>query len=258
VYLSGGIDSSVVFHHAATHTPYVRSYSLNFEVDDVSGIDDVGNDKFNADARLAERTAKMYGSEHTKFTVSIQDVRNELLGVYESLDEPVSDITGTAHHFLNKWVRGSGTVVALGGDGGDELFGGYNRHRRMMGAFYFQKLPHVVQDALIVFYPELMKLRTAFPVDTHLAYMASGRGDISRIIREGVELNPNISSEFFTERYVGVPKGMHPLDAFMRVDRRVWLADLSLALSDRFSMRHGLEFRVPLLDTSVVHTADAF
>ena len=213
-------------------------------------------EKFNADALLARKTAQYYGSEHQIFTIEIEDVRKELLNVYESLDEPIADITGVPQYFLSKWVRKEGIVVALGGDGGDELFGGYNRHRALMTAYLFQKLPNILQRNLVKVYKRAQKLSLPFPVPLHCAYLASEDGYAQGSIRKDIISN-STTALFFEKLYKDVPSTMHPVDAFMRVDRRTWLPDLSLALSDRFSMAHGLELRVPLLGVDVVNVADA-
>lgn len=62
--------------------------------------------------------------------------------------------------------------------------------------------------------------------------------------------------DFFTQAYTSILETLHPIDAFMRVDRATWLPDESLARSDRSSMAHGLELRVPLLDLDVVKYSD--
>ncbi len=253
VFLSGGIDSSVVLHHTAAHVTTVKTYSVSYEM--VEG-EEREAEKFNADSLLAERTAAQYGTSHTTFRISINDIRNNLETAIASLDEPVANPTAIAQWLLSKWVREDGTVVALGGDGGDELFGGYTRHRAMMASYYYHLIPSLVRDGLSTVHPICKKLNQAPGLPLHVALMVNKETVIDQITK--CRLNGRLLAEKELATYYGqVPIGVHPLDQFMRVDRRTWLAEESLARSDRSSMAHGLELRVPLLDIDVVKLSDS-
>lgn len=252
VFLSGGMDSSIVLHHAVQHSKELKSYSVAYEM--VAGAVDE-SEKFNADSQLAERTAAHYGVPHTTFKISINDVRENLETIIQSLDDPVANPTAVAQWFLSKWVREEGVVVALGGDGGDELFGGYTRHRAMMAAYYYDKVPLVLRGLLNHVHPRFAKLNNAPGLPLHVSIMANKDAAIDSIFK-----NPQNSTEAvrkeFESFYKRAPHDMHVLDQFMRVDRRTWLAEESLTRSDRASMAHGVEMRVPLLDIDVVRMSD--
>lgn len=252
IFLSGGFDSSIVLHHAQKYQRDIRTFSIDFEM--ISGQKEE-EFKFNTDALLAQKTATYYGVPHTIFTLSLNDVRNNILSVYEKLDEPIGDLSGLPRYFLSQSVRNEGIVVALGGDGGDELFGGYNRHRALMSAYIYHQFPLWIQKKYATRNIKAQKLLLDFPVPIHLAYMASDYHMTQSMSHMIIDME--LLHAFFEHQYRNAPNKMHPLDQFMRVDRRTWMPDLSLALSDRFSMAHGLEFRVPLLSTNVVTYSDS-
>ena len=248
VFLSGGFDSSIVLHHTRRHTEKTKTFSIGFDDVEEGG-------KYNADASLAEMTARHYGTEHTTFKLRNADVAEKLEHIYQVLDEPVSTSTSVSQFFLNQWVRESGVVVALGGDGGDELFGGYTRHRAIMASLLFQKLPHFIQEGISAIHPRGKKLQTPLYTPLHLELMATNDVAIQSILVNDLH-TMQTARDFLDSKYADIPKGMHPLEVYMRVDRHTWLADHSLTRSDRTSMIHGIEFRVPLLDINVVEYAD--
>ncbi len=254
VFLSGGFDSSIVLHHTKAHSEKVRTYSIGF---DVKGETEQEIAKYNADATLAKQTALHYGTEHTDFFLRKEDVRDQLEHIYQVLDEPVSTSTSVSQYFLNKRVREDGVVVALGGDGGDELFGGYTRHRAIMAAYLFQKLPNLVQEGVGRLHPRGKKLQTALYAPLHYELMGTDPSTIRSILKDTSLDSEEITKEFLESKYTNIPDGLHPLEVYMRVDRTTWLADHSLMRSDKTSMAHGIEFRVPILDLDVVEYADA-
>jgi asparagine synthase (glutamine-hydrolysing) len=252
-YRSGGFDSSIVVHHMAKYSPHTRTYSVDFEA--VSGQEN-DSEKFNADARLARLTASFYGTEHKTFTISLQDVRDSLETALSSVSEPVANSTAVTQYLLSDFVRKDGVVVVLGGDGGDELFGGYTRHRIAMGAYLYQRLPSFMQRMGALLSPRIGKLSTPFYTPLHRVLMVKDEKKILPFLAHSLPINEKIT-EYFDNLYHHTPKeGMHPLDVFMNVDRRTWLADECFIRSDYASMAHGLELRVPFVDTDVVACAD--
>ena len=251
VFLSGGIDSSVVLHHMSRHTSNVRSFSVDFEM--VPGAESEAG-KFNTDAILAKKTAKEYGSEHETYSIGIEDVRNNLVSCIQSLGEPNANPTALSQYLLSKWVREAGVVVALGGDGGDELFGGYTRHRAAMATYYFQLLPHSLQKIFRPLHIRVKKLSTPFGAPFHLGILALDETYIGKITRDEMR-TMHIAYSYFESLYKKAPVEQHPVDSFMYADRMTWLPEESLFRSDRTSMAHGLELRVPLLDIEIERAA---
>ncbi len=252
MFLSGGIDSSIVLHHASKYTPHMRTFSVDFEM--VHGAEGEST-KFNTDAALAVQTAHQYGAKHTTYTLTINDIRSNLETAIQALDEPVANPTAISQYLLSKFVRNEGVVVALGGDGGDELFGGYTRHRMAMAAYQYQKLPEILRIGIGKLSTKSQKLNTPLLAPMHRMLMADKVALAHNIFTKDLKLEETARS-FLTSAYARAKNDVHPVDTFMKVDRETWLPDESLARSDRSSMAHGLELRVPLLDLDVVAYAD--
>lgn len=252
-YLSGGFDSSIVVHHMTKHAADVRTYSVDFEA--VEG-EEGESIKFNHDARLAEKTAQFYGTEHKTHTVSLSDVRENLESIIASANEPVANSTAITQHLLSDFVRKDGTVVVLGGDGGDELFGGYTRHKIAMAAYLYQRLPNFLEKLGGMVSPRIAKLSTPFGTPLHRALMVKDEKKIASFLASPLSINADVQT-YFDALYSNTSKeGRHPLDVFMEVDRNTWLPDECFVRSDYASMAHGVELRVPFVDIDVVKLSD--
>lgn len=250
IMLSGGIDSSIVLHHAMRHAKDPRTFSTAFELPDGLG------DKYSADAQLAARTAQQYGAAHTTFTCSLQDIRDGLDEALSAQSDPIANPTGVTRYLFYRKVRQEGIVVALGGDGGDELFGGYDRHKRLLAAHYFQKLPKSLVRSMANLHPKAGDLSLEVGAPLYLRLMSQLFAD-TPVIKEQKYASKEKVLEMLAAHASEVSSKTHPLHRFMQLDRESWLAEESLNQADLCSMSHALELRVPLLDLDVVHLADS-
>lgn len=252
-YLSGGFDSSIVVHHMVKHISNARTYSVDFEA--VKGEESEAL-KFNADARLAEKTSEFYSTKHKTLTISLPDVRKTIEAASQAANEPIANSTAITQFLLSDFVRKDGTVVALGGDGGDELFGGYTRHRLAMAAYIYQCFPAVLRYPFSHLSARIQKLETPFGTPIHRALMVKDEKKISPFLHKKLEMNAR-TTEYFDELYAAYAQfKLHPMDTFMHVDRYTWLPDECFIRSDYASMAHGLELRVPFVDLDIVACAD--
>lgn len=252
VLLSGGFDSSIVLHHASQSNK-MKTFSTGFEMS--TGAESE-HGKFNADAEVAKITAKHYGSEHTSYMISLEMIREEMISIVEQLDEPVSSPTQISQFMLSRFIRQEGIVVALGGDGGDELWGGYIRHTAVLSAQYFQHLPRFIQKSLGYIHPRVAKLSQPLGADIHWNLTALDQTALKRVLKVSLprENDKNVVKEQYNkEEFVN----LSPIEQFMRADRGLWLADDALQRTDRSSMASGVELRVPLLGMPVVNFADS-
>jgi len=217
VYLSGGIDSSIVLHNMAEMRKGIDTFSVGFEL-----AEGEQKEKFNKDFELAKRTAKIYGTNHNEVFVSSDDILNLFEKAIWHLDEPISNATIIPMMKLASFAKNKADVV-LGGDGGDELFGGYDRYRIDRWARFL--MPGINRFARFMFQK-------------------------NDILERAVN-NPdrNATKKFFKEKYFGKKQEL------MDVDRQSWLVDFSLSMTDKMTMSVGLEERVPFLDKELVEFA---
>jgi len=241
VYLSGGIDSSAVLAAAVKVKKNIKTFSVGFDLGD-----DEEEKKFNRDFELARYTSAYFGSEHHELRINSKDVAGSLEKIIESMDDPISNPTAIAMYHLAKFSKQHVTVV-LSGNGGDELFGGYERYRMSRRIDFVGKLPFVKY-----FLPK--KMRGALEMSA-----------LERLIQFEFEkdhkLSRIVNSKYFTPQEVvgeNFKKYIQPgnkTSALMMADVKSWLPDQALLLGDKMSMQGSLEERVPLLDLEVVYTA---
>ena len=260
-FLSGGIDSSVVAAMMrAKSNAAVRTYSIGFKE---QGFDE---------APHARAVAAHLGTEHTELYVSpgeAQDVIPALPSIY---DEPFADSSQLPTYLLSKLTR-EHVTVALSGDGGDELFAGYTRHRFARIA---SKVPapvgRVLACGLGIAGPALWdKMFSALParrrpwLGADKMYKAAGLfgagGEQGYLSLVSAWDDPEAVVTGATE-----PKGPifdpaiaralpDPLDRMQYLDTVTYLPDDILTKVDRASMAVALEARVPILDHRVVEFA---
>jgi len=116
VFLSGGIDSSVVVALASKHTQNLNTFSIGYK-----------DEPFFDETRYANLVAKKFNTNHTVFSLSNDDLYEHLYNILDYMDEPFADSSAIAVYILSNYTA-KHVKVALSGDGGDELFAGYNKH----------------------------------------------------------------------------------------------------------------------------------
>jgi asparagine synthase (glutamine-hydrolysing) len=115
-FLSGGIDSSVVVALASQHTEKLKTFSIGYR-----------DNPFFDETKYAKLVADKYKTEHTVFSLSNDDFLEHLGSVLDYMDEPFADSSALPVYILSHETR-KHVTVALSGDGGDEVFAGYNKH----------------------------------------------------------------------------------------------------------------------------------
>jgi asparagine synthase (glutamine-hydrolysing) len=250
VYLSGGIDSSAVLSSATKVHDKIDTFSVGFALSE-----DEENGKFNADFNLARRTAEHFRTNHHEVLLSPNEVPTLFEKAVLHMDEPISNATALAQLKLAEFARGYVAVV-LGGDGGDELFGGYERYRlSYMASMYQKMIPEFVREYLedTVGSEKLSKLGTPDGIDRFMLFMFQKEKVLREVLSS--ELVIDSTKNFFGMRYFS-SHGNDFERHFMKVDRHTWLVDESLMRADKMSMAFGLEERVPLLDREVITVAE--
>lgn len=244
VYLSGGIDSSVILDCMSKKHSNIKTFSVGF--DPGKGED---ASKYNHDFDIARKTASIYKTDHHEVLLSSEEALKTFEDVVWYMDEPISNPTAWALFALSSKTKKDATVV-LCGDGGDELFGGYERYRLSYIASVYQLLPNFITNTLSFLSGKFNKLGTRRWIDRYTQFMFQKDNIVGRILSKTI-YSSNVTKEYFS-KYM---KGNNFDEVLMETDRKTWLVDFALMLSDTMSMAHGVEARVPFLDKEIVEYA---
>jgi asparagine synthase (glutamine-hydrolysing) len=251
-FLSGGLDSSIISALAKKHKPDIHTFSIGFS-----------DEKYFDETEYAETVARHINSHHHTFRLKEDDFLHHLGDFLGSVDEPFADSSAVNMYLLCMLAR-KHVKVALSGDGADELFKGYNKHRAVQlagnstnriiakalgallkgegsrGSLLGNKLRQIKKFEMLSRLPDVEKQKFLASISSHSDCMKLLRHDNSSIY---------FDSLFSAEKRF---EGLGAEDAF---DLQSVLADDMLVKGDRFSMRHGLELRNPFLDHRVVEFA---
>jgi asparagine synthase (glutamine-hydrolysing) len=253
-FLSGGVDSSLVVGlMAEASSRPVRTFSI--------GFDDPRYDELEH----ARSVARHFGTDHHEFIVK-PDALAIVDGLIGHFDEPFGDSSAIPTWYVSEMARRHVTVV-LSGDGGDELFGGYERyapHARL--AAFDRWSPPATRSVASLVWPLLPHGTIGKNFLRRAARDARGRyldqiehfqrdekdalltADVRRKIA-GTDAEARLARHF--DRFEGLP--WH--GQMMNFDFETYLPEDILTKVDRMSMAHSIESRVPLLDNTVVDFA---
>lgn len=258
VFLSGGLDSTAVLAEMRALDPgrKIKTFTIGFE-----------EASFDESA-YARRAAEFFSTEHTEEKLTLGAMLREHEAIIAHLDEPMADASFIPTYLLSRLVRKSVTV-ALGGDGGDELFGGYPTFEaaRIAGridrwAPWSKGLLKRAAQALPVSMDNLSLDFKAKQFTKGLGYPARIRSQVWLGAFADTELGALVSPDLAAEA-LGVYRGIHevlgdpPADARDDLQEfyfRFYLEGDILVKTDRASMANSLETRSPLLDDRLVGT----
>lgn len=268
-FLSGGIDSSLVvaLMQRQTETP-VRTFSVGFD------------DRRYDESGHAEAVAAHLGTEHTTLQATSQMALDLVPALPDLYDEPFADSSQLPTALISRLTR-KHVTVALSGDGGDELFGGYNRHlwvpriwsklsrlplssRRVLGRMLrtispqaYDQLMHSLGRVL----PARFRLRTFGEKLHKLAAVLESPNE--QVLFHGLASMNRAPSSLLTgpgprreqDKLFPVLQGFNSVEWMLLMDTLHYMVDDVLVKVDRASMASSLEVRVPFLDPEVFATA---
>lgn len=260
VFLSAGLDSTIVSGLAVKHTAQLRTFTVGFaDQPDLS------------EARLAAETAKLLGTVHTEIQIKGDEAEAAARRWLDSLDQP--SIDGLNTYVISQAVRGQGIVVALSGLGGDELFGGYSSFGRVPRMIRMlrkvQWLPRWSRSALTsvatVGRPPAVKqkARDMMRSDGGLVelYLQCRRSmSDAQLASLGIHAGAlSLTDAYLTEaaRDTLEPATDDVVAALSQLESRFYMGNTLLRDSDTNGMAHGLEIRVPVLDKRLVNLASS-
>ncbi len=260
VFLSGGIDSSAVAALASRHLPAgrLRTFSVGF------------TDPSFDELPYAREAAAFIGSVHESEVLDLSRAREMIPGLLARLDEPMGDGSLLPTWLLCGFTRRHVTV-ALGGDGGDELFAGYDPFKALRAAdLYASLVPRAIHPALLMLASWIPVSHANISLDFKIKRMLRGLsyGEKLRLPVWMGPLEARQIDDYFGDHTAPEELYSEAIEAWdsagehaSRVDRasefftRLYLQDDILAKVDRASMLHGLEARSPFLDLEVVDFA---
>jgi len=264
-FLSGGLDSSTVvaLMQERSSRP-VQTFTIGFD------------EKSYDEAGYARAVAAHLGTDHTEMILAPAEAQAVILALPDIYSEPFADSSQIPTFIVSRLARRSVTV-SLSGDGGDELFGGYNRHlysHRYWGLF--SRIPGFVRDGL----PSVM---TSLSPDTWdrmigrvLGKFAVNPGDkihraanviasrsFDELYDKLISINPRaqalvnqpIVADGFAGRDLSRIADLGPTERMMVLDAIGYLPGDILTKVDRAAMANSLETRVPMLDPEVMEFA---
>jgi len=258
VFLSGGIDSSIVAQMATEAAGRVSTFSIAF-------------DEPSFDERPHfETVARAIGSDHHTETLRASTMLELVPRMASVVSEPLADGSIFPTYFLSRFTR-QHVKVALSGDGADELFGGYPTHRLWRAGRTAALLPRPMRRALSNGAHKLL----------HVSHENLSLDFRIKKFLEGLDRDPLVQNErwlasfqpeeaaitagsFDAEAQRRLVESFHaaaartsrPLERILRLDRRFYLQDGVLVKTDRASMASSLEVRTPFLDNAMIAFAN--
>ena len=257
ILLSGGIDSSTVAAFATQHaTEKVKTFSIGFE-----------EDSFD-ESKFARQVATHLGTEHFEEKLSAEKAGDLISEIGKWLDEPLSDGSLIPTYLLARFVR-KHVTVALGGDGGDELFAGYPMYYAHKVAARYASIPAFVRSGLIEPVVKSLPVSTKNMSFDYKAkrFVAGTKHDIvtrhhSWFGSFAANKHENLLTLDVVERtnadiYAGARELLELTDAKNDIERmqfldiNFYMAEDILTKVDRAAMAVSLETRAPFLDPRV-------
>jgi asparagine synthase (glutamine-hydrolysing) len=262
-FLSGGIDSSLVVALMCREASRkVKTFSVGFEAEDYN------------EAPFAAAVAKHLGTDHSEILVSAKMAIELIPRLADVFDEPFADSSQIPTYFVSRLAR-STVTVALSGDGGDELFGGYNRYlftsalwpsvsrlprpiRRLIGGALRLAVP-IVSDRHNAFVPRSLRLAGLAEKLQKAAFVVAAK-DLEELYMSLLALSPDAEAVLSPGlRGASVPMsnltrlgGLSDAESMMLWDLGNYLPDDILVKVDRAAMAVSLETRIPLLDHRLI------
>ena len=250
VLLSGGIDSSLVTALAARGNKTIKTFTITFP----------GHKRYD-ESLHAKQISEYFETDHLE--LPLPEIGTDIIfKLAKQYDEPLTDSSMIPTYFVANLVK-KHCDVALGGDGADELFGGYSHYSRLLWTKkYFRYLPKILKNILSYcstnYLPLGFKGRNWFQslandLENKIPFIASY---FDRYSREKLLLNSqNYSFNAEKVRSNNIPITHDLIQRLTKYDFLNYLSEDILVKVDRASMLNSLEIRAPFLDYRIIEFA---
>lgn len=258
IFVSGGLDSTILLDQASDlFDKNIKTFSIAFE----KPSQNISNEEYN-ELNYAKMVSNYYGTQHEEFVINHADIVNDIENIIWHMDEPPSDPTSLPLYYISKYARKHVGIV-LSGEGADELFAGYKIYKEPEAINKYNRLPAFLRDRIIEPLISILPLnygkdflrRSKLPISGRYKGVGATfreceitkllKGDFQRAITND-NVNSYICSIF--ERC----KNEDDVNQMLYFDQKAWLPEDTLNKSDKMSMAHSLELRVPFLDHKLV------
>lgn len=248
-FFSGGLDSAgLVGLHNALNLGPARTYAVGFERP--QGTRDF---RYFSELDQAKYSAKALGAKHSERVVTLLEVKQKLKRILTGMDEPIADPTAIPLYFLSEFAASQGEKVVFSGEGADELFGGYSTYYEPVNYRNYHKLPNWVQATAQKIFPR-QTMRFTLPLEERYF----GVGGLLRANQKQELYSLNMLSELLGEitdfparHWLKAGDGLEE-ERMLRFDLFSWLPENTLMKTDKMTMKHSLEVRLPYLDHQLV------
>lgn len=259
-FLSGGIDSSAVVALASRGISHLSTFSIGYK-----------DNPYYDETYYANLVSKKFQTEHTVFSISNENYLDAIPQILDYIDEPYADASSIPLFILCQLTKKSGITVSLTGDGGDELFAGYNKHF----AEYALRNPTLQTKLISNLHPiwsmapkgrnswTLNKFRQLHKFSSNSKYsnrdryfsLASFNHDAYSLFSEGFQNSINSTTELTFKESITGQIQTNDLNEFLITDFNFVLYNDMLVKVDLMSMANSIELRSPFLDRDVVDFA---
>lgn len=254
MYLSGGLDSSIVLHELVAHgIQKPRTFTTRFDTNDP---------RFNEDADIAQRLSREYGAEHDELLITERAFTDATSKAIDVIEEPRYHSSRPAYYLLAQEASKTCTVI-LTGDGGDEQYMGYPKYYRSAAlSKLYQRYPTWVLNAALSL-REAYQGKAPFGLPLRLNEPLTRWWYVSRLLTQrhaNLFTFPfKVSSALSHLEHISMPCVQSPSHDFGNAvadfDRLFWLPEDSLTMTDKIGMHFGMEARFPFLDARVTNYA---
>ena len=262
-FLSGGLDSSSIVKFASEINNNIQCFTIDTGGNTEPGITD--------DLPYAISVAEHLKVPLHVIKVSPEEMILNIEDMVEQLDEPLADPAALNVFFISKLAKRNGIKVLLSGSGGDDIFSGYRRHLAVNFDNYFNWLPIRIKRYLEsksinlntknVFSRRLRKLLSGITLDENNKivnyFIWTKKEDLfnlySPIFKRNIEQHDAKNEMLAYLNTLEVNLTM--LEKVLLLEQKYFLTDHNLIYTDKMSMAHGIEVRVPFLDLELVNFA---
>jgi asparagine synthase (glutamine-hydrolysing) len=260
LFLSGGVDSSLIAALAMRANPKLECFSIGF---DEPSFDE---------SRYAREVARVLNAQHQLMIFSTREMLDTIHSLPDILDEPLADASILPTYLLSKFASQK-VKVALSGDGGDELFAGYPTYQAHKVITYYDSLPAFLKSALRAMASHLPVSHNNISTEFKIKQFLKGAGVASEIRffiwmgaftdaeKKGL-LSDEVKNELRSHNtyedifnYISKSKLTKDMERILYLSMKLYLQDDLLVKVDRTSMANSLEVRCPLLDYEFIEFA---